>query len=173
MDAIFRLAEASDAQAVFDLYVQATAHMCENGIEQWDERYPTEEILFEDIANGEMYVLTRGDDILSAVVLNDDQDDEYAAGDWRCGEHAAVIHRLCVHPKFQRQGIAKEMVRYAERLFVQWGYDCIRLDAFTQNPHALRLYEGFGYTKTGEVTYRKGQFVLMEKALAPECDEAL
>ncbi len=173
MDTIFRPAEAGDADAIIELYTQAISHMRENGIDQWDERYPTEEILCEDIASGEMYVLTRGDDILSAVVVNAAQDEEYAIGDWRYGEHAAVIHRLCVHPKFQRQGIAKETMRHAERLIAQRGYDCIRLDAFTLNPYALQLYEGFGYTKAGEVTYRKGRFTLYEKALLLNCDEAL
>ena len=163
MDTRFRLATVSDADAVIDLFTQAISHMCANGIEQWDERYPTEALLRDDIAKGEMYVLTCGDDILSAVVINAQQDDEYTEGDWHCGAHAAVIHRLCVHPKHQNQGVARETMRHAQQWIVQRGYDCIRLDAFTQNPYALRLYESLGYCKAGEVTYRKGKFVLMEK----------
>jgi ribosomal protein S18 acetylase RimI-like enzyme len=167
MDTIFRLAEASDAQAVCELYVQATAHMRETGIDQWDERYPTKEILCEDIANGEMYVLARGEDILSAVVINARQDDEYVQGDWRCGGNPAVIHRLCVHPKHKHQGVAAETVRRAERLISGRGYDCVRLDAFTRNPYAMKLYERLGYQKAGEIRFRKGLFALMEKALTP------
>jgi ribosomal protein S18 acetylase RimI-like enzyme len=165
MDAAFRPAEPRDADAVISLFRQAIAHMRQNGIDQWDELYPTEAILCDDIANGEMFVLAHGEDILSAVVINAHQDDEYAAGDWRCGEHAAVIHRLCVHPKHQHQGVAKETMRHAEQLIAQQGYGCIRFDAFTQNPYALRLYEGLGYSKAGEITFRKGRFALFEKAL--------
>ena len=165
MDAIFRPAEARDADAVEALFMQAISHMCDIGIAQWDELYPTAALLRDDIANCEMYVLTRGGDIVSTVVINAHQDEQYAQGDWRGGENAAVIHRLCVHPKFQHQGIAKETMRHAERLAAQRGYDCIRLDAFTQNPFAQRLYESLGYRKAGEITFRKGNFALMEKAL--------
>lgn len=165
MDVMFRSAEVCDTDAVVSLFMQAIAHMCESGIAQWDERYPSAALLREDIASGEMYVMTRGNDILCAVVINEYQDDEYAQGDWRCGEHAAVIHRLCVHPKHQNQGIAKETMCHAEQLIAQRGYDCIRLDVFMQNPYAPRLYESLGYRKAGEVTFRKGRFALMEKKL--------
>ncbi len=165
MEAVFRPADERDAEAIVALFKQAIAHMCANGIEQWDDKYPDADLLRGDIKSGEMRVLERGGDILAVVVINAKQDDEYAQGDWRCGSNPAVIHRLCVHPKHQHQGIAAEVMRHAEQLIAKQGYDCIRLDAFTQNPYALRLYERFGYRKAGEVTYRKGCFLLMEKAL--------
>lgn len=43
--------------------------------------------------------------------------------------------------------------------------ESIRLDVFTQNPFALRLYEKTGYRKTGTADWRKGKFILMEKVL--------
>jgi len=165
VDTVFRPASAHDFDAVVSLYSQAISHMCEIGIEQWDERYPDADLLRDDMERGEMYVLQRGGEILAVVVVNARQDEEYAQGDWRCGNNAAVIHRLCVHPKHQHQGIAAEVMRHAERLIAGRGYDSIRLDAFTQNPYALRLYERFGYIRAGEVRYRKGRFVLLEKAL--------
>jgi ribosomal protein S18 acetylase RimI-like enzyme len=45
------------------------------------------------------------------------------------------------------------------------GVKAVRLDAFSLNPFALRLYERLGYEKTGEVTFRKGLFYLYEKDL--------
>jgi hypothetical protein len=42
----------------------------------------------------------------------------------------------------------------------------IRLDAFTLNPGAIRLYEGRGYRKAGSVRFRKGMFNCYEKAVA-------
>jgi ribosomal protein S18 acetylase RimI-like enzyme len=167
MNAAFRQAEERDFDAVTALFLNAIAHMRENGIDQWDELYPTSDILREDIENGEMYLLVRGEDIFSAVVINARQDEEYAQGDWRCGSNPAVIHRLCVHPKYQHQGVAAETVRRAERLISGRGYDCVRLDTFTRNPYAMKLYKRLGYQKAGEIRFRKGLFALMEKALTP------
>jgi ribosomal protein S18 acetylase RimI-like enzyme len=165
MDSIFRPAEAGDADAVVSLFMQAISHMRQHGIEQWDEVYPSEAVLRGDIARGEMLVLERGGELLSAVVINEQQDAEYVQGHWRCEGEPAVIHRLCVHPKHQRQGVAKETMHRAERLIAERGYGCVRLDAFTLNPYALKLYARLGYRKAGEVSFRKGRFVLLEKAL--------
>ena len=44
-------------------------------------------------------------------VLNKFQDEEYFSADWKYkGENFCVIHRLCVNPCFQRQGIVKATV---------------------------------------------------------------
>lgn len=46
------------------------------------------------------------------------------------------------------------------------GYGIInRLDAFTENPFALKLYDNLGYSRVGYADWRKGRFYLMEKYL--------
>lgn len=45
------------------------------------------------------------------------------------------------------------------------GVSSIRLDAFTQNPYALKMYQSIVYHITGEVNFRKGRFYLMEKEI--------
>ncbi|MOA35168.1 hypothetical protein D3C78_1565980 [compost metagenome] len=52
-----------------------------------------------------------------------------------------------------------------EDLVKQMGLETIRLDAFSQNPYALRMYEKLHYRTVGEVQWRKGLFYLMEKKL--------
>ena len=83
------------------------------------------------------------------------------------GENFCVIHRLCVNPKFQKQGIAKKTLIYIEEKLQKECVKSIRLDVFTENPYALRLYEKAGYHKTGTADWRKGKFLLMEKLLTP------
>lgn len=43
------------------------------------------------------------------------------------------------------------------------GIHSIRLDVFSQNPHALKLYDSMGYARTGYADWRMGRFYLMEK----------
>lgn len=45
------------------------------------------------------------------------------------------------------------------------GGGAVRLDIFSQNPHALRLYTKLGYAPVGTVRWRMGDFILMEKKL--------
>ena len=47
----------------------------------------------------------------------------------------------------------------------EYGITAVRLDAFTENPYALALYENLGYQKRGEAEWRKGKFNLYELIL--------
>ena len=44
-------------------------------------------------------------------------------------------------------------------------YTSVRLDVYSENPYALRLYQGNGYMKRGYADWRKGRFFMMEKQL--------
>lgn len=161
---LFRKGEKEDLQEVYELFVKGIEEMTANGIEQWDEVYPNRDDLSEDLEQEELFVGVAGDEIAVAFVLNKDCDEQYENGSWTLvTENYKVIHRLCVHPKFQNKGFGKQALRYIESTLEQQGYSSIRLDAFTQNPYALKMYESLGYLVVGEANWRKGKFYLMEK----------
>lgn len=161
---IYRPAEMSDLPEISRLVSSAVLEMEKNGIHQWDEIYPIAEDFSEDILVGDQYVGTVGDRIAVIYSLNQSCDDEYKNGSWQYpNEPFAVIHRLCVSPDFQHRGIAAETVSHIETQLQKQGITVIRLDVFTENPYALRLYEKIGFKKTGTVKWRKGDFLLMEK----------
>jgi ribosomal protein S18 acetylase RimI-like enzyme len=166
MGRIFRTAGLADYEEVLEVFRSAVGHMRSQDIEQWDEIYPDPKTLLEDIQSGQMYLLAENGRILSAVVLNEDQAEEYLTGDWLYRDRkVAAIHRLCVHPEYQKRGIARETIFTAEQILTEMGYTIIRLDAFVQNPRAVRLYESMGYRHAGQVVFRKGDFYLFEKQL--------
>lgn len=166
MDMIFRLARAEELQGIKELYKEATDDMRSRGVFQWDNIYPSEELLGQDIEKREMYLLVCGEEVISAVVINGEQLEEYESIRWKYGtEKIAVIHRLCVSPAHQGKGYGSEMVLRAEEVMKAMGYTAVRLDAFSQNPSALKLYERLGYERAGEVRFRTGDFFLYEKTL--------
>lgn len=163
---IYRLTEMSDLPEISGLVSSAILEMEKNGIHQWDELYPTAEDFSEDISVGDQYVGTVEDRIAVIYTLNQSCDDEYKNGSWQYpNEPFAVIHRLCVSPEFQHKGIAAKTVSHIENELQKQGISVIRLDVFTENPYALRLYEKLGFKKTGTVKWRKGDFFLMEKCI--------
>lgn len=166
MEYLFRKAGIQDFKEVTALFREAVEHMIRNGILQWDEIYPNEEVLFNDILKDEMYLLLEDSKLVACAVINEEQDEVYQTGSWQYpNERAAVIHRLCVQPKVQGAGNGRRMMKNVEALIRETGYSTIRLDAFSQNAAANRLYEGLGYRLAGEVHFRKGLFYLMEKKL--------
>jgi ribosomal protein S18 acetylase RimI-like enzyme len=66
-----------------------------------------------------------------------------------------IIHRLSVHPEFQGKGVAKEILKFIEACAFENNYSSIRLDAYSGNERALKLYENFGYKKAGQFMYPK------------------
>ena len=162
----FSTAQAEDLAEILRLFRAATTRMDAHGVYQWDEIYPDEGILSEDIARGNMTVGTIDGRIAVAFMLDFCEYSDYETAAWRYREQdIVVLHRLCVHPDFQGHGVARQTMDYLENEVRARGIQTIRLDAFSQNPTALHLYESRGYQKAGEISYRKGLFYLYEKKL--------
>lgn len=162
----FALAQKSHLEEVYDLFVSAIKKMDEQGIPQWDELYPNKPILDEDIQKQELYITKIDGEIAAVYVLNEESDEQYSNGKWQYPNATyKVIHRLCVHPKFQNQKLGYRTMIYIENQMLQQGIETIRLDTFTQNPFSIRLYERLGFKKVGMAHWRKGDFHLMEKKI--------
>lgn len=161
-----RKAGLSDLDEIIEIYKNVIITMEKNNIHQWDEIYPNSSILKEDILNDEMYVGVVDSIIVSAVVLNSEFDEEYKNG--RCqynNKNFGIVHRLCVNPLYQNKKIGNKTMLMIEELLRNKGVESIRLDAFSENPYALKMYKKLGYKKVGEVTWRKGLFYLFQKKI--------
>lgn len=166
MELEFRTATIDDLDALVALYGAAAQDMFRQGVDQWDERYPDREILAEDAESGDMTLGLLDGALACAYVVNREFDPEYELGAWEQTEgDFCVLHRLCVHPRMQGRGLARQAMARMEAEARAKGFDSVRLDVFSKNPHAQRLYEKLGYKRTGEVRFRKGIFYLMEKGL--------
>jgi ribosomal protein S18 acetylase RimI-like enzyme len=165
-DIFIRKAKRDDLQEIISIFKMATEVMNENNILQWDDLYPDVNILEEDINKNQMYVGIINNEIVSAFVLNQDCDEQYGNGDWEYPDCSySVIHRLCVSPLYQNQGIGTKIICLIETMLKDSCIETVRLDAFSLNPYALKMYEKLGYRKVGEVTWRKGLFYIYEKIL--------
>lgn len=161
-----RMASIHDLRTITDIFNNAIKVMCSNGINQWDDIYPNEETIHNDILNKQMFLGEMDKNIVSVFVLNQECDEEYENGDWQYKDSSCfIVHRLCVNSLFQGRGVGRKTMELIESILQSKGIETIRLDAFSQNPIALRMYENLGYKKVGEVNFRKGLFYLYEKKI--------
>ncbi len=164
---LFRKGTKEEIPEIYELFLRGIEEMTANGIPQWDEVYPTKRDLELDIEMDELYVGVSGKEIAVVYVLNKECDEQYSGGKWTLDtDDFMVIHRLCVHPKFQNKGLGRQTLMHIENTLKQEGISSIRLDAFTRNPYALKMYDSFGYAVVGEANWRKGKFFLMEKVIS-------
>lgn len=165
-DVSVRLAEQSDIAGLTTLLSDCISNMNAIGLDQWDEIYPGEKKIWSDILGKQLYVFFGDDQLVASLVLNDYQDPEYSEIAWRYpSAKVAVVHRLMVSPTHEGNGFASTAMRFAEDEAVRQGYTTIRLDAFSVNQRALRLYQRLGYEDVGAVKFRKGWFRCFEKYL--------
>jgi len=161
-----RKANRKDINLVLEIFRSAINVMVANGILQWDDIYPDEKILYEDIQKNQMFLGEIDGKIVSIFTLNQECDEEYKNGNWNYKRSSfAVIHRFCVNTNFQHMGIGTKIMNIIEEMLKEDKIETIRLDAFSLNPYALKLYENLGYIKVGAVNWRKGLFYLYEKKL--------
>ncbi len=163
MDSVLKI-DLKDINEVMRLIKEVISELENNEISQWDEIYPDYKVIFNDIHTETMFGIFKNLELAGIVVLDKNQSLEYSSVKWELGDGSPlVMHRLCIRPKFQRQGIAKQLLKFSDQYAINNSYQSIRLDAFSGNPSALNLYDNNGYMRRGVVTFRKGDFYCYEK----------
>lgn len=153
-----RIGTLDDIQEIMELVSSSIETMESHGIDQWDNLYPTKEDFEDDIKRNQLFVATINHSIACIFTVNQDMDEAYNQVSWN-RDSFIVIHRLCVHPTFQNKGVAREIMQF---IIHNMRVSSIRLDVFSQNPYALKLYQSLGFVYKGDASWRKGKFYLME-----------
>jgi len=162
----YRIGTMSDLDAICDLIRSAIQAMDAAGIHQWDEVYPAREDFEEDIKKNTLYLAILDGQVAALYVISTECDEVYHAWEWEgSDEKACILHRFCVDPRVQNRGVGRQMLAHVEDQLRKMGYESVRLDAFTKNPYALKMYERAGYIERGYADFRMGRFLLMEKTL--------
>ncbi len=151
---MIRRAKIKEIPKILSLTRACALHMSENGIEQWNEHYPSAEVFAKDIDRGELYVFVQSTEIIGTIVITSLMDKEYEAVKWLTpNKNNVYIHRLAIHPDFQGRGHAQQLMAFAEDAARKKHYNSIRLDTFSQNSRNQKFYEVRGYSKLEDVYF--------------------
>ena len=147
-------AKAQDTDELLAFYQHVADHMEEKGLEHWHwGRYPTEEMIREDIEKGELYYLREGEMLAAAVVFMVGQEPQYDTLSWTWGVRPGIFHRLAVHPSLQGAGIGGIVLDDVMQFLRRAGCDCVRCDTSEKNRNALRLYQKMGFRPCGVIRW--------------------
>lgn len=152
----FRHATREDLPAIMALVHEAQAFMATLGIDQWQDGYPGEDILREDIRIGQLYVLAddRGVGAVAALsLLHEPIYDAIEGGAWLGRGAYLTIHRMALSDAHRGSGLAGRMLDGALRIARNAGCASIRADTHTGNLAMRRFLEKNGFAYTGVVRY--------------------
>lgn len=153
---MIRSALKTDLPVLLKLTKACAIAMIKQGIFQWNEHYPNPEVFINDLNRQELYVYENEGKVIACIVISTFMDEEYKDISWGTtdGDHL-YIHRLAVHPSFQGQGIAKQLMDYAENKGRERNKTSVRLDTFSLNKRNQKFYKLRGYVKRGQIFFPK------------------
>ncbi|MDQ6599171.1 GNAT family N-acetyltransferase [Bacillus salipaludis] len=157
-----------DYKNVKQFYTKITDHLKKKRIFQWDRFYPNRFVIKGDIKKGNLYGIFEEDQLVAAITLDVNGSKRYEQVKWEdLFGNPLIVHRLAVHPCYQGKGVGNLLLLFAEEFGDKNGYTSIRLDVFSGNPSAVRLYEKAGYVERGEIyfPFRKAPYKCFEKTI--------
>ena len=151
----FRKAVPDDLPGMLTLVRQAQAYIASQGIDQWQDGYPSEDILAEDIRLGRIYVYDDDGAIASITVLTEEPEPVYDTldGEWQSTEPYLTIHRMALDDAHRHAGLAAKIVEHAVKMAKSMNLTAVRADTHRGNKVMRRFLEKSGFVERGLVIY--------------------
>lgn len=131
----------------------------------WNEYYPSKEDVINDINNDTLYIIKK-DEIIVAVA-HAGIDEELFKEECLFTEisNPRDLARVAVRPDYQKQGLAKTIIKYIEEDLKSNGVDYMILTAGKTNEKALRLYKSLNYKIVGQLKDHGFEMLIHEKKI--------
>ncbi|WP_080800321.1 GNAT family N-acetyltransferase [Arabiibacter massiliensis] len=157
-----RPAQADEVEQVLDFYTKMIDGMRGTEFDVcWEhDVHPSRAFLRASTEAGEVLVVEVGEGeagaagprFAAAMVLNAVGDPGYDRVRWQVDaapDEALVVHVLATLPEFHGRGFARQLVEGGIAVAREAGAKALRLDTFTDNVRAQRLYESCGFANCG------------------------
>lgn len=167
MNYVFRKATAAEIPQIWEILQDAITRRKNDGSRQWQDGYPNENAIKQDVEKGVGYVLTNNEVILgyAAILISDEPAYADLKGTWLSNGDFVVVHRLAISENYLGQGLAQKMMLCTEDFALQNNIHSVKVDTNFDNIGMLKIFEKLGYIYCGEVTFRGGIRKAFEKRL--------
>ena len=150
---MIRKATYDDVPVLMDVFRKARGIMRSSGnMNQWNDGYPSEEVVRKDIDNGHCVVLCEDGKVVATMAFIPGPDPTYAEiydGGWLSDAPYHVIHRIAV----------AEPGHNAAKALLDWGFGqagSIRIDTHKDNVIMQHVLSKYGFTHCGMILLANG-----------------
>ena len=164
---ILRKAVFSEIPVIWNILQQAIEQRKQDGSTQWQDGYPNEQTVYDDISKGYAYVLAEDKVILAyaAVIFGIDPSYNDIKGRWLTSGDYVVIHRVATLNAVKRKGVATHLFKMIENLCVEQKVYSIKVDTNFDNVPMLKILDKLNYSYCGEVLFQGMPRKAYEKVL--------
>lgn len=165
-----RHTEIADIPAILDIYDQAKAYLKSKDVDQWQDGYPNEQSILDDMAKKQSYVLVDNHTIIGTAAIVLELDPNYAYiedGQWLTTiNNYYCIHRIAVDNAIKGKHLANEFMLYAEELAKKDSKKSLRIDTHHENLSMQRFLHKCGFLPCGTIYLQSGsKRIAFEKIL--------
>ena len=157
---VFRKAGKDEAETVLALYRAVTGTpFC-----TWDESYPGEEEIRNDLSSGTLYVLEEKGELIGAIsIVPENEFDGFDC--WQVTDNVREFARVVLRPDCQGKGLSVCLVEGIVQELRKQRTAAIHIAVAEGNVPARRLYQKKGFGIRGEADLFGHHFILCEKVL--------
>lgn len=162
-----RKATPADSPIIWEILRQAIEQRRLDGSDQWQNGYPSEETVTDDIASGYGYVLTDNGNIIAfaAVIFGIEPAYNEINGNWLSQGDYAAIHRVATANAVKGKGVATQLFLLLEDLAVSQNVFSIKVDTNFDNIPMLKIMDRLNYQYCGEILFGGAPRKAYEKLL--------
>ena len=164
---ILRKASFSELPVIWDILKQAIEQRKKDGSEQWQNGYPNQQTVHDDITNGYAYVLADNNVIIAyaAIICGIEPAYNDIKGKWLTNDNYSVIHRVATSNVVKGKGVATNLFKSIEDLCLEQKVYSIKVDTNFDNIPMLKILDKLGYSYCGEIFHSGASRKAYEKVL--------
>ena len=148
-----RQATSADTETIMRLIDEGRQKMIAQGnTKQWTAGHPSPEVIEQDIARGNSYLICDGNEALATFALVEGPDPTYAEiydGEWLNDKPYYVVHRVASSPK--AHGVLHIILDFASQ-----HTDTLRIDTHEDNKTMQTLLRKNGFSYCGIIHLENG-----------------
>ena len=148
-----RRAKLQDLPAIMKIIDDAKELLKKNGSPQWQNGYPNQETLTQDIAMQTNWVLINDNKVAATATLQLTPEPTYrniTQGQWQQpDEPYATIHRVAISSNYRGQGLSKLLFSNLLTVGQMQGIKNFRVDTHRSNKAMQHIAENFNFKKRG------------------------
>lgn len=166
----FRRSVKSDIRHIMKIIKEAQQYFKEEGINQWQNNYPNEDVIYNDIENKESYVIEEDGNIIATIVISFKKEENYNNiynGQWVTEGECGVIHRIAIDNRYKGLGYSNNLIKYVEDVCKAKEVESIKVDTHEENIPMQKLLKKNGFIYCGIIFLEdKSKRVAFEKILS-------
>ena len=147
----FRKSIKSDLDNIMIIIKEAQKYFKENNIDQWQDNYPNEETILNDINNETSYVLVNDNDVVATASISFEEEKTYKniVENWLTNDRYVVIHRIAVSNDYKGLRLSSTILDNAKALALKNSIHSIKIDTHKDNKAMQRVLKKNNFTYCG------------------------